>query len=165
MRKMYISKRTTVHGIKEILDILNNPNMETANLKRFMEKVYQPNWFQDTFGIFMPDDYKKTEELIAIFENTQTTENAKNAVKEIYKVAHVALKKAEKNLAKRKEDYDYYNKEYTEAKENPFFVLSPDASNSTTGDTTLKDKYDNSISYLKTAKEELALVRQGLTNM
>jgi len=38
-----------------MLDVLNNENMDTANLKRFMDEVLQPNWFQDTFGLFMPD--------------------------------------------------------------------------------------------------------------
>ena len=163
MKDMYTSKETTVSGVNAILDVLNNENMDTANLKRFMKEVYQPNWIQDTFGIFMPDDYEKVEELITTFEKTLTTEDAKNAVKEIYKVARVAFKKAEENLSIRREDYDFYNNKYTEAQTDPFFALSTESSNSTAwGQFTLKDNYYNSKTRFKTAKKELALARQGL---
>jgi hypothetical protein len=44
--------------------------MNTANLKRFRNDVYQQNWFQDTFGIFMPDNYEEVEKLIETFKET-----------------------------------------------------------------------------------------------
>jgi hypothetical protein len=46
---MYLADDTTVEDLNKILDKLNDPNMEPANIKRFIKEIYQPNWFQDTF--------------------------------------------------------------------------------------------------------------------
>jgi len=124
MRDVYLSKDTTVPGLNKIVDVLNNPNMDTANLKRFMKEVYQPNWFQDTFGIFLPDWYEKVEELIKKFEKTGTTKDAKAAVTEIYKLAHQAYNEAKKEYAKAKKDYENTPKDILDKARDPAAIIN-----------------------------------------
>ena len=124
MRDMYLSKETTVPWLNKIVDILNNPNMDTANLKRFMKEVYQPNWFQDTFGIFLPDGYEKVEELINRFEKTWTTQDALAAVTEIYKLAHEAYNEAKREYAKAKKDYENTPKDILDKAKDPAAIIN-----------------------------------------
>ncbi len=79
MKDMYMSEYTTAEWIKTILDVLNNPNMDTANLRRFTHEVYSSGVFSS-----MPDSVK---DLIKDFQNSQTTEEAKNIVSKIYKIS------------------------------------------------------------------------------
>ncbi len=150
MKDMYLDKNTTVSWLNAILDVLNNPNMDTANLKRFMKEVYQPNWFQDTFGIFLPKWYKKVEELIKIFEHTSTTQNAKAAVKEIYKLAHNAVMSAKEEYKKAKNEYDSIPKDILEKAKDPFSIM-----NSYWDDTDAVHDANFTIRRLKSSKKDL----------
>ena len=96
LRKMYLSPSTTLEWLKRIIDILNNSNMEPANLRRFIKNIYQPNWIQNTFWIFLPDWYDRLDELIEQFEKTSNTKDALAIVKEIYRLSYKAYKKLEK---------------------------------------------------------------------
>ncbi len=158
MKDMYISKETTVSGLNAILDVLNNPNMDTANLKRFMKEVYQPNWFQDTFWIFLPDWYKEVEKLINKFEKTWTTKDAKAAVTEIYKISHKAVVRARKNYQEALKDYQESERTYKEKKSDPLFILS-------TEKEEVEEDYRNSKYWLKRAKEELSQAEQWLARL
>jgi ABC-type phosphate transport system ATPase subunit len=78
---------------------LNNRKIDTANLRRLIEGVYQPNWFQDSF-------YEEVKELIDTFEKAETTKKATDIVREIYKVSLKAFKKAEINFNKLEQKED-----------------------------------------------------------
>ncbi len=158
MKEMYVSKETTISWLNAILDVLNNPNMDTANLKRFMKEVYQPNWFQDTFGIFLPDGYEKVEELIKQFEKTWTTKDAKAAVTEIYKISHKAVIKARKDYQEALSDYKYEKKKYKEKKSDPLFILSSEKQE-------VEDNYSDAQYWLKRRKKELNKAEQWLARL
>jgi len=46
---MYIAPDTTIEGLNAVLDHLNNENMDTATIKRLIDDIYDPNWFQNLF--------------------------------------------------------------------------------------------------------------------
>jgi hypothetical protein len=83
-KDFYNSSETTQKGLDSVIDVLNNANMDTANLKRLMQEVYTPNWFQKTLGIFKPEGYAEVEDLIKDFEKTNDASTAKEIIKEIY---------------------------------------------------------------------------------
>jgi hypothetical protein len=124
MKDVYLSKDTTVPGLNKIVDLLNNPNMDTANLKRFIKEVYQPNWFQDTFGIFLPDCYEQVENLIKKFEKTGTTKDAVAAVTKIYKLAHKAYNEAKNEYAKAKKEYEALPEDIREKAKDPAAIVN-----------------------------------------
>jgi len=158
MKEMYVSKETTISGLNAILDVLNNPNMDTANLKRFMKEVYQPNWFQDTFGIFLPDGYKKVEKLIEKFEKTWTTKDAKEAVTKIYKLAHNAVIKARKDYKESKKAYNNLSPDILRKAEEPAAIINSywDDTDAVLDATFIVRRYKDSIKELNKAEQWLA---------
>ena len=155
MKDMYLSKDTTVAWLNEIVDVLNNPNMDTANLRRFMKEIYQPNWFQETFWIFLPDWYEEVEKLIKKFEKTWNTKDALAAVKEIYKLSHKAYVQAKKDYKEALENYEYYKKKYEEIEKDPMSMFTAERKE-------VEEDYENSKYFLKKARKELKAARNGL---
>lgn len=105
-KNVLLSKETTVWNLNEILDILNNPDMDTANFKRLINEIYNPNWFQKTFWLFLPDYYEAIDIKIKQFENTNNTKDAKNIVKEIYEYSYKAYLESKENMLTKKQILD-----------------------------------------------------------
>lgn len=114
MKEMYVSESTTLEWLNEVLDKLNDPDMDTANLKRLADEVFQPNWIQRVLWIFQPENYSEVQDLINEFENTKDLDDAKKVIKEIYTFAYKAHLKSKVNLIKAEKDYNDALKDYNE---------------------------------------------------
>lgn len=84
MESMYLSEKTTPQGIEEIFDILNDSEMDTANMRRYLEEVFQLNWFQKLFEAFIPDDYKEIQILIDKFQSSENVESWDSITRELH---------------------------------------------------------------------------------
>ena len=108
VQSMMLSEATTIEGLNKVVDISNNEAMDVNNIKRLCREIYQPNWFQRTFGIFLSDNYEEIHSLVEQFETIETTQEALDIVKQIYVLSYNMLVDAENNVEEKQELFDKY---------------------------------------------------------
>ena len=143
-REALLAKDTTVEWLEAILDHLNNENMDPATMMRLINDIYDPNWFQNTFWIFMPDGYKDVENLIEEFKKTNDLTTAKEFVAKIYTLSYKAVDKATNNRIKEEKDFNELSIKYHEfIKNNPAYILDPDYAELNSDYNTYKYSYES----------------------
>ncbi len=114
------SGETTLEQKNTLLDVLNNPSMDTANIKRLIDEIHTPNWFQKTFGIFMPDWYKELEKLTSEFEQSNDVVKAKDIIVKVGELLEQWVLSAQKEFERTKKNFEISNKEYNEQKDKGY---------------------------------------------
>lgn len=126
MREALLAKDTTVEWLEAILDHLNDENMDPATMMRLINDIYDPNWFQSTFWIFMPDGYEDVEGLVEKFKKSKDLTVAKEIVAKIYTLSYKSVKESTNHRISEEKDFNEISIKYKEFKEQPAYILDPD---------------------------------------
>ena len=92
LQEALVSKNTTVEWVEAMYRAMKW--LDKNNLKRFVEKVYNPHILTKIFSWLRSDEQKSVDNLMNVFNQTWTLEDAYVVVKSIYKLAHEKKREA-----------------------------------------------------------------------